>query len=448
MRNSSSGASLLEIVLILTVLAVMATMFVPLASGLVDVQRANGEMDELKAIYTAIVGDRTLNTYGYLGDVGAYPASLLDLVQLPASNPAGWNGPYLTNVRIDNGVLYDQFGGAIEYFQNTPAASAVPSTDQLAAISKGPDRGSSNTSSTPNQSAGFAGTLPSNSTYTSSISNVDNIVYPAFMDNTNLVNYQSLGTVNFSISSYDENATSSGSEAPVQDFVPGCPGVYDIIISSLTHPSSTHPNEAWATYAPGGASFDLLQGNYLVAVRISGSFYTLWQEQISVQPGKTQTKYLALPGVVSSNLLSTIVLTMQNNKTVDTLQTVQYGANLGGATNHGVTATPSAQRCARINIQDTTASGKPIIDSFIMPNFAYTKRYVNGTPTMYTLTVTNTSVNTLAIYDDGVLAGTVGMRGNKRIKVFSLKSGDIATIRDDNYSLVSTITMTGNKTYP
>src|SRR6266852_2799793 len=101
MKNSATGASLLEIVLILTILAIMATLFVPLASGLIDVQRANGQADELKAIYTAIVGDRTWNTFGYLGDVGFYPSTLMDLVQLPASNPYGWNGPYLTNVRID-----------------------------------------------------------------------------------------------------------------------------------------------------------------------------------------------------------------------------------------------------------------------------------------------------------------------------------------------------------
>jgi hypothetical protein len=142
MKKSAAGASLLEIVLILTVIAVMATLFVPLASGLVDVQRANGESYELKAIYTAIVGDRTLNTFGYLGDVGAYPTSLLDLVQLPASNPAGWNGPYLTNARIDNGVLYDQFGGAIEYFQPALPTPPAVGTDQLGLISRGPDRGS------------------------------------------------------------------------------------------------------------------------------------------------------------------------------------------------------------------------------------------------------------------------------------------------------------------
>ena len=84
-----------------------------------------------------------------------------------------------------------------------------------------------------------------------------------------------------------------------------------------------------------------------------------------------------------------------------------------------------------------------------MPNFAYTKRYVPA-PTIYTLTVTNTSINTVAIYDDGVLIGTAGMRGNQRIKMFSVQSGDVVSIRDDNNALVEpTFTMTGNlsKTY-
>ena len=100
-------------------------------------------------------------------------------------------------------------------------------------------------------------------------------------------------------------------------------------------------------------------------------------------------------------------------------------------------------------MQDATTSSKPIIDSFIMPNFAYTKRYVPA-PTIYTLTVTNTSINTVAIYDDGVLIGTAGMRGNQRIKMFSVQSGDVVSIRDDNNALVEpTFTMTGNlsKTY-
>lgn len=440
MKNPAAGASLLEIILILTVLVIMATLFVPLASGLVDVQRTNGQTDELKTIYTAIVGDPKSNTFGYLGDVGFYPSSLLDLIQRPASNPPGWNGPYLANVRIEKGILYDQLGGAVEYFQPAPPLPPTVVTDQLALISKGPDRGSTNTAANPNQSSSFNGTLPSNSGYGSAISNADNIVYPAFTDNTNLVNYQSLGTVVFNINDFDENTVVANSV----NFMPGCAGVYDIIISSLTHPAPSDPNEVYMTYAPGGASVDLLQGNYLAKVMISGSRYALWQEQISVQPGKTLTRNLWLPGVNSSGLLSTVGLTISNNSGA-ILQPQQYGSILGVPIISPGSGTPLARRCARINIQNTLTGA--IIDSFIMPNFPYTKRYVNGSPTLFTLTVTNTSINAVAIYDDGILTGTVGMRGNKRAKSFSIKSGDVITIRDDNNTLVEpAFAMTGNIT--
>src|SRR5437762_392247 len=161
MKHPSSGFTLLEIAMILIVLSILATALVPLASGLNDVKRANGEADELRQTYEGIVGDPDSNTFGYLGDVGDYPASLSDLVQQPASNPPGWNGPYITNVRIENGILYDQFGGAIEYFQPILPLPPAVRTDQLALISKGPDRTSTNTASNPNQKSSFVGTLPS-----------------------------------------------------------------------------------------------------------------------------------------------------------------------------------------------------------------------------------------------------------------------------------------------
>src|SRR5262245_23637397 len=103
MKRQASGFTLLEIAMILIVVSIVATALVPLASGLTDVKRANAETDELRQLYVGIVGDPDSNTFGYLGDVGDYPATLLDLVQQPASNPPGWNGPYMSNVRIDNG---------------------------------------------------------------------------------------------------------------------------------------------------------------------------------------------------------------------------------------------------------------------------------------------------------------------------------------------------------
>src|SRR5437016_5530689 len=107
-QGPASGFTLIEIATSLIILAVLAAALVPLATSLMDGMRATTADSDLAKVYTAIVGDPKQNTYGYLGDVGCYPASLLDLVQQPGSfasgcSSAGWNGPYLTDVQIDSG---------------------------------------------------------------------------------------------------------------------------------------------------------------------------------------------------------------------------------------------------------------------------------------------------------------------------------------------------------
>src|SRR5437667_10779865 len=136
--HRTSGFSLLEAAICITIIALLAGTLIPLATKLVDTQRANAESDELQAAYKAIVGDPNAKTFGYLGDVGDYPSQLLDLVQSPGLT--GWNGPYINAARIDSGIVYDPFGGKLEYYQPTPAACTTgtcPSVpDQLALISK------------------------------------------------------------------------------------------------------------------------------------------------------------------------------------------------------------------------------------------------------------------------------------------------------------------------
>ena len=77
----ASGFTLIEIAASLMILAVLTAIVVPLATSLMDGQRAYTAEDDLSKVYTAIVGNPAQNTYGYLGDVGCYPASILDLVQ-------------------------------------------------------------------------------------------------------------------------------------------------------------------------------------------------------------------------------------------------------------------------------------------------------------------------------------------------------------------------------
>src|SRR6266850_8547511 len=176
------GFTLLETLTSLIIVAVMAAVLAPLAASLMDANRAGQTYDELAKIHTAIVGDPRKGTYGYIGDVGKFPDSLLDLVEKPASNPPGWNGPYLADARVEAGILYDVYGSPIECYYFRDNANSV--ADQFVLISRGADRSSTNTSATPNQCATYAGApLPSAAGYVSSALNIDNVVYPRFTDN-------------------------------------------------------------------------------------------------------------------------------------------------------------------------------------------------------------------------------------------------------------------------
>jgi hypothetical protein len=430
MRVRSAGFTVLEIAAALFILALMAAVFAPLASGLIDTNRSNAELDTLRAIYTAIVGDPKSNTFGYLGDVGDYPSSLIDLVQSPGL--PGWNGPYLSNVRIENGILYDQFGGAIEYFQPNPPAVPAVALDQLALISKGRDRSSTNTAANPNQRASFNGTLPSNAGYGSAISNVDNIVYPPFMDNPGTLNYQSHGHVVFNIRHFDESSSVNG-------IVPGCPGLFNILITSV--PRGT--NVAYMTYSAGGANVDLIQGLYIVQVFVAGSGRPTVQEQITVRPGTTLVRDYTLSGV-NSSLTGTVTLTVVNNSTNPILGILADGTSLSGFVFGNSTANIPISPCSLVQVVNTVSNGN--YDYFIMPNFAVTKTYTAGgsPPATDHLQITNSGSNDhLSIYDNGFLVGTVGRLSFWRVKDFLLNDGDAITIKNENNGTVDTFTFSG-----
>ena len=63
-------------------------------------KKAQKASDEAARIYAAIVGAPASGNYGYLGDVGRYPASIMDLLSSPGLE--GWNGPYLRGGVVPN----------------------------------------------------------------------------------------------------------------------------------------------------------------------------------------------------------------------------------------------------------------------------------------------------------------------------------------------------------
>lgn len=432
--HGNSGFTLLEVATSLFILAILSALLVPLATSIIDGERASTADSDMAKIYTAIVGNPAQNTYGYLGDVGCYPASLLDLVQQPASVSTGctlaaWNGPYLSDVRIDNSMIYDSFGGPIEYFQTYPVAFPTTSADQLAIVSRGPDRSSSNTATAnsgtgnPNVALSFNGKFPSDGTYSSGSGNSDNIGYPHFVDNTSLANYQSLGKLNINIQDYDDGISMN---------MPACPNNYNVAVVSVPR----NANEAYVNYTSGGASMDLLQGLYLVKVFVGSAANPAWQEQVAIVPGTLTSRNITLSGV-NSSLAGSVTINIFN-ASGGTLTIYQGGVSTAkgtvtSAAAPGTEGTFIVNACSRILVVN---SSNLVIDSFIAPASIGSNHRYNSNSTC-NITHANQTYNTVAIYDDGLLIGTVGRRGSQRAKTFPVRVNDVLTWKNESNTTIN-----------
>ncbi|MCQ4574420.1 MAG: type II secretion system protein GspG [Candidatus Brocadiales bacterium] len=140
--GAKRGFSLVEIIVVIAIVGVFAGALVPLSLMLMGQKREQTTRQEVKAIYKAIFGDPERGTFGYVGDVGALPGSLDDLIAKPLGVSAfafytnnvgyGWRGPYLDKQFSD---LEDGWGTAYDF--------GVVKTGQIR--SAGPDRDFSTT---------------------------------------------------------------------------------------------------------------------------------------------------------------------------------------------------------------------------------------------------------------------------------------------------------------
>jgi type II secretory pathway pseudopilin PulG len=422
-KTRHSGFSLLEAAVALIIVAALAGLLVPMADSLVSTQRANQTASELQTIYTAIIGNPQQGTYGYLGDVGDYPNDLADLV---SSSNTGWNGPYISGPRTNNGILVDPYGGAVEYVQVTSTGVA----DYLGLVSKGPDLTSSLGNQNSNARSAFtSATYPWLSGYSATVANVDNILYPNIIDSPGQVRYQSLGTLSYDLYNFDLNSK-------VNTNVPGCPALYQIKVTSVPRQA----NDSFTLmYNPGGASVDLIQGLWTVSITNTATGNMVFNEQAAVQPGGSNTRTVYLPPIDSSNT-ATFTLTVNN----------QYGAGVDvydytntkvGATLASGNGSFTIKGCSPVYIKkDAAGVGTTVLDSLTMPYKAYTRR-VDPANSVVDLVVTDTgsaNVNTmLKLYEGGtnlstgVLIGTVSFKGNKKVKRFyNVKVNDYIMFED------------------
>jgi prepilin-type N-terminal cleavage/methylation domain-containing protein len=420
--QANSGFTLVELAVVLVVIAILGALLAPLLAGLTDIDRSSGTNIALKTVYQAIVGNPDTGNYGYLGDVGEYPATLTDLVR--SRGLEGWNGPYLTDVHVENDMLLDSFGSPIDYYYR---ADPTAVTDQLAVISKGPDRGSSNTSATPNDWITYGGApLPGNSGYGMDAANTDNIAHPRFTDHVGLLQYNNIGQLNLNVFNLDYSTN-------VSRYVPGCPNMYEIKVTSATRPSDTWGTAAvdtTPTYNPGGASFDLLQGNYRVQLRLryppNGVYY---DEVVPIAAGAVQNKTIYVPGP-DSTVTPNSTLNVLNNYSFGITLYDASGTSIGTATGSGGMALGlNVRGCSQVIVKNTTT--QTLVDSFVMPiGITYNKIY---DPVSYTYTVTNSSgtYRYLFVYRNNVLIGEVSGWGKQKVKVFTgLHAADQILIKD------------------
>ena len=136
---NSQGFTLIELAAVIVVIGVIATMALNKSDGVHETARQIATERELTSLAHAIRGNPALyksgkaSSFGYVGDIGAFPSALSDLISQP-SGYTTWNGPYIT----DNGssdYTTDGWGAAYVYnggttIQSTGSGSII--TKQLA----------------------------------------------------------------------------------------------------------------------------------------------------------------------------------------------------------------------------------------------------------------------------------------------------------------------------
>lgn len=448
------GFTLLEVVIVLAILAILSGVLVPMAYQLFAVDRAALTEQELQAIYTAIVGVPEKGLFGYVGDVGSYPAALLDLVRQPVDATgaavAGWRGPYVQNPRIEGGAWLDPYGRPYEYY----LVAGLNVADRMAIVSRGADGLSTNTAAVPGDAAQYAGPPPWDPGYPAGI-NADNVTYPRVDGNPEALNVKTEGDVALDVMNFDSNPK-------VNAFVPACPQLYTLTATSVPRRTA----ETSLRYVQGLA-VDLAQGQYRMNLIPQGLNAPSWAGLVSVPPGTTLTRTLNVTGLDSSGT-PPFNLTVKNSFTATSLEVFEFDDRLSGVlpgTTSGQSSVKPAETrvftphgCAQIYVRQKDKS--TVVDQFVMPYGPVTVQ--EGTQAA-TLVVANLFGHEhhehgagelhhhqpdrrpqghlrLVVYRNDILLGTVGH--HKDVEFSDLMAGDKITVVDRDATLLATVFLT------
>jgi prepilin-type N-terminal cleavage/methylation domain-containing protein len=104
------GFTLIEILMAVVIIGILATVAMRSLSGTVERSRIEDTQAEMDLLVTAIAGNPDLyanglrSDFGYVGDIGAVPSSLDNLVTNPGLGT--WNGPYVTGYFSEDATGY------------------------------------------------------------------------------------------------------------------------------------------------------------------------------------------------------------------------------------------------------------------------------------------------------------------------------------------------------
>ncbi len=118
----TAGLTLVELVLVIVMVGVLASIALRSVSRVSDTARVEQTKQELDRLAAAIVGNPELHNngvradFGYVGDVGALPPSL-DALHVNPGGYATWKGPYIENRFVQTVEDYrrDAWGNEYEY---------------------------------------------------------------------------------------------------------------------------------------------------------------------------------------------------------------------------------------------------------------------------------------------------------------------------------------------
>ncbi|MEM9386641.1 MAG: prepilin-type N-terminal cleavage/methylation domain-containing protein [Pseudomonadota bacterium] len=160
-RSRQAGLTLLELIVVLTILAALGTIIIAQSASLTDDARYQRTVRTLEQLDAAVVGDSDLRgpdgqrlITGFVADMGRPPADLGELLRLGTQSAfridrappgdtglavgSGWRGPYL-RLPVGADTLTDGWGRDFEAFDQDGVLVAAPGEIRIVR-SRGADR--------------------------------------------------------------------------------------------------------------------------------------------------------------------------------------------------------------------------------------------------------------------------------------------------------------------